>query len=191
MVDPAKRVERRAWGVALGLLGAVYLSLYPLPFLLAALRERNLLRATLVLAFGGAALAAAAWAARRRAGWREWSVLAVAAVVYLQLLSRMDVLQERLHLLEYGVIALALRAAVAASLVARRPALPAAGAAATAAALVATIAAGWLDEGIQALLPNRYYDVRDVGFNALAGGLALAVRALLGRARRTGAPDFR
>ncbi len=183
--------ERRAWTLALGMLGAIYLSLYPLPFLLQALRERNLLRLAIALAFGGAALAVVAWARRRRAGWREWVVLAAAAGVYVGLLSRMAVLQERLHLLEYALVALSLRAAFTASLAARRPPRRAAGAAATAAAFAATVAAGWLDEGFQALLPNRYYDVRDVGFNALAGALALGFRALLERARRAAAADFR
>jgi len=27
---------------------------------------------------------------------------------------------------------------------------------------------GWLDEGIQAILPNRVYDIRDMNFNDLA-----------------------
>ncbi len=180
--------ERRAWTRALGLLAAIYLSLYPLPFLLEFLRARNLLRLSVAALFGAAALAAAAWALRRRAEWREWAVLAAAALVYAYLLSRMTVLQERLHLLEYGVVALALRAAFAARFVGRRgdsraPDLLATGAA----ALGATVAAGWLDEGIQALLPNRYYDVRDVGFNALAGALALGVEAALEAARRRGA----
>ena len=98
----------------------------------------------------------------------------------------MSVLQERLHLVEYGAVALAFRAAFAARRAdGRAPALPAA-----AAAFGATVAAGWLDEGIQALLPNRYYDIRDVGFNALAGALALAVEAALERARAA-RPDFR
>ena len=35
---------------------------------------------------------------------------------------------------------------------------------------------GWLDEGIQALLPNRVDDIRDVGFNALAGLMAITAR---------------
>jgi len=46
---------------------------------------------------------------------------------------------------------------------------------------VLTVAAGWFDEGIQYLLPERYYDLRDVAFNAAAG--ALAVIALAGRER--------
>ena len=42
----------------------------------------------------------------------------------------------------------------------------------------------WLDEGIQASLPNRVYDVRDVGFNALAGLVAIAASLALARSRR-------
>ncbi len=30
------------------------------------------------------------------------------------------------------------------------------------------MALGWIDEGIQSLLPNRVYDMRDVGVNAIA-----------------------
>lgn len=186
MGGPADGGERRAWTIALGLVGAIYLSLYPLPFLLEALRERNLLRLAVAALFAAAALGVVAQAVARRAGWREWAVLGAAALVYLLLLSRMSVLQERLHLVEYGAVALAFRAAFAARRAdGRAPALPAA-----VAAFGATVAAGWLDEGIQALLPNRYYDIRDVGFNALAGALALAVEAALERARAA-RPDFR
>ncbi|MCK5438817.1 MAG: hypothetical protein KAI97_02685 [Gemmatimonadetes bacterium] len=47
----------------------------------------------------------------------------------------------------------------------------------------------WLDEGIQALLPSRVYDLRDVGVNALAGLMAIAASLALARARRRhGAP---
>lgn len=182
--------ERRAWAIALGLVGAIYLSLYPLPFLLEALRARNLLRLSVAALFAVTALGVVALVAARRAGWREWAVLGGAALVYLALLSRMTVLQERLHLVEYGAVALAFRAAFAARFAARRPGGRAPALPVMAAALGATVVAGWLDEGIQALLPNRYYDVRDVGFNTLAGALALAVEAALERAR-AGRPDFR
>ena len=40
-------------------------------------------------------------------------------------------------------------------------------------ALVLTLAAGWIDEAIQGILPNRYYDLRDVAFNFSAGALYL------------------
>jgi VanZ family protein len=38
---------------------------------------------------------------------------------------------------------------------------------------------GGLDEGIQAISPNRIYDVHDVVFNALAGLLATAASLAL------------
>ncbi|MFQ5691502.1 MAG: VanZ family protein [Nitrospinota bacterium] len=42
-----------------------------------------------------------------------------------------------------------------------------------------TAAVGLLDEGIQYWLPNRFWDIRDVGFNVLAGLLGLVVTELL------------
>jgi hypothetical protein len=45
------------------------------------------------------------------------------------------------------------------------------------------LAAGWIDELIQGLLPTRYYDLRDVAFNAAAGLLALLARYALAHER--------
>ena len=67
MGGPADGDERRAWTIALGLVGAIYLSLYPLPFLLEALRERNLLRLAVAALFAAAALGVVAQAVARRA----------------------------------------------------------------------------------------------------------------------------
>jgi VanZ family protein len=64
----------------------------------------------------------------------------------------------------------------------RHPAAPAV------AAILLTVAAGWIDEGIQHLLPSRYYDLRDVGFNAAAGALAVAGMAVRSWARGGSAP---
>jgi VanZ family protein len=36
-----------------------------------------------------------------------------------------------------------------------------------------TVLLGWIDECIQAILPNRVYDLRDVGFNTLAAFMAI------------------
>ena len=57
-------------------------------------------------------------------------------------------------------------------------------------ALLVTAALGWLDEGIQAALPDRVYDPIDVGFNALAAtvsvvGTATVVWIRERRSRRT------
>ena len=38
---------------------------------------------------------------------------------------------------------------------------------------------GWIDEGIQAVLPGRVYDLRDVVFNALAAAMAVTATVVL------------
>lgn len=43
---------------------------------------------------------------------------------------------------------------------------------------------GWMDEGIQALIPNRHYDWVDVGFNALAAVVAGTASVAVDWARR-------
>ena len=100
----------------------------------------------------------------------------------------MEVPQERLQLVEYGALALLVRAAVAESVAVR-----ALGERVTSVdiwALGAVTLIGWLDEAVQGVLPNRMYDLRDVARNALAAGLALAaataVRATVTGAERAG-----
>ena len=82
--------------------------------------------------------------------------------------------EERTHLFEYSLVA----ALVHEALLERRengrrvpaPAIL---------ALVISIALGWLDEGIQSLLPNRVYDNIDVLFNALAATIIISARSIL------------
>ncbi len=50
--------------------------------------------------------------------------------------------------------------------------------------VVATALLGLLDEGIQVLIPNRVFDIRDVGFNALAGLIAVAASVALAWVRK-------
>ncbi|MBL8924460.1 MAG: VanZ family protein [Myxococcaceae bacterium] len=136
-----------------------------------ALRDANLLRVTVGLVFGLAALGLVVLFARNPALRRPRTFGAAAALasVYALVLWPMDSPEERVHFVEYGLVgvlaffALPLRwSDVKRGVV----------------AAFVTAAAGWLDEGIQALLPSRYYDLRDVGFNALAGVLALAALVL-------------
>lgn len=182
MAGDARSDERRWWRISLAYLAGIYLSLYPLQFVLDFLRARNLLRLSLATLFVGAAALVVVWMRRRGAGRLEWLALGGIAALYAALLERMTIVQERLHLLEYGLLALGFRAALEAR--SRRRADSAGSWRVLAGAWALTAAAGWLDEGIQALLPNRVYDLRDVGFNALAGALALASAAALEAARQ-------
>jgi hypothetical protein len=202
-------------------LAAIYASLYWMPPLVNFLRDRNLLRLTVGLAFVAAAAAVAIRVRRRRPGWREALTVGAFVPLYAVLLARMERAEEAFHFLEYGAVAalaygaLEERRRAALETVDLRRAAPAAarpGAAPSAkgasdspaaaappsdspagrlrplapalAAVLATTAAGWLDEGIQAVLPNRYYDHRDVVFNGAAAAAAVAALAARGWARR-------
>lgn len=171
--------ERRWWWIAGGMTLAIYLSLYPLQFLLDALRARGLLAPTVAACFAFTAGGVLVWLVRRRGGPRAWLALAVAGTLYLALLARLEVVQERFHLLEYGALALALRRAFFERFARRWGGRALAWRANGSAILVAALV-GWGDELIQALLPNRVYDLRDVGFNALAAALAIGTLAAVG-----------
>jgi hypothetical protein len=110
---------------------------------------------------------------------------------YVLLISRFELPEERLHFLEYGIVG----GLVFAALLERqeqtrgksgevpggyRHFWPAVG------AVVFTGIAGWVDEGIQELLPNRFYDLRDVAMNVAAGVLAVFSIWILDLARQAG-----
>lgn len=173
--------ERTLWLWALVTVVFIYSTLGLARVGVEFLRQRNLLRLTVaaVLLAGAAAVAGAL--VRRRPGRRELAVAFGFAVVYAVAVVLMERAEERLHLLEYGLVA----GLVFAALEERRrnggrlPPAPS-----WLVAVVATAALGWLDEGIQAILPSRVYDLRDVAINAGAGVLAVGAMSSLAWARR-------
>jgi len=174
--------ERRLWLWSLAVVAAIYSTLGPAQTLVEALRERNLLRLSfaLVLLLVGAAIA---WRwVKSRPGWGEIGVaLGVTAVYLWALIRTVESPEERTRLVEYGLVAIRIHQALTERLRhGRRIPSPAA------LAVAVTAILGWLDEGIQAILPNRVYDVRDVGFNVLAGLMAIAASLVLAWARRRG-----
>ncbi len=175
--------ERRLWLCAGGLLLAIYASLYSVRPVAEWLREHNLLRLTIFGLFLIAALAVLRWSPARRPGRREIGVLALFAVLYLLVLSQVRWPEERFHLLEYGLLAVLVYAAL---LERQQPGAQMRWSAPRAlAAALLTGGAGWIDESIQYLLPNRSYDWVDVGLKLLAAVLAIAAIAALAEARRT------
>jgi len=182
------RAERRLWSAALVYLGAIYLSLYPLQFAMDLLRRHNLLRLAIGVAFLSAAAAGLVFGLRR--GWlaRQWLVAVAGALLTGTLALRLDVVQERLHLIEYGALGLLFWAALTRRDERHGRTGAVHGVRTVALATLLVGVAGWLDEGIQGLLPNRVYDLRDVGINAGAGALAACFAELH---RRLGAPGGR
>ena len=175
--------ERRLWQWAGGLLLAVYASLYSVRPVAEWLRERNLLRGAILALFLLVAALILRWFLARAPGWREVAVLALFGALYLAVLWPVRMPEERFHLLEYGLLAGLVYAAL---LERERPSGPMRWSPGRAAvAVLVTGLAGWGDEAIQYLLPNRHYDWIDVGLNVLAAVLAIAALAALAEARNS------
>jgi drug/metabolite transporter (DMT)-like permease len=184
--------ERRLWLIAAGVVLLIYAAAYFVQFLLDALRTRGLLAAAVWGAVIVAAAAGAAFVVRDRPGRWEVALLFAAAGVYLLLLRHLHILQERIHLIEYGTVGGLTYAALC-----ERWAAPNARTDDTATtverprwqrwpaawAIVIATLAGWGDELVQALLPNRHYDLRDVATNAEAAALLVIVLAARRRLR--------
>lgn len=116
---------------------------------------------------------------RKRPGGAEVFVILGVAAVYLLLFVRIENPAERTHLVEYGVIGVLIHEALAERVSNGRsvPAVPLL-------AILATATLGSIDEGVQALLPSRVFDLRDIVFNALAGLMAVTASVALAWARR-------
>lgn len=145
------------------------------------LRERELLRFTVGALFGVAAVLAVLVVARTPTlrSFKALGILLGGGGLYAAVIWPMESIEEKVHFLEYGAVALL---ALECAPHAWRPAFR------FGAAALFVLAAGWLDEGIQALLPSRHYDLRDVGFNAVAGVMAISTVSLLRWAAREKAP---
>ena len=173
--------ERRLWLWTLAVMVAIYATLGPARTLADALRERNLLEvsfALVLLLLVGAIVAS--WV-KRRPGWREIGVALGVALAYLAMFLRMESPEERTHLIEYGIVAALIHQALLERVRNGRPVpVPAA------LTVAVTALLGTLDEIIQAMLPSRVFDVRDIGFNALAGFMVIVARLAIAPQRRPG-----
>lgn len=187
MIRPTSDRERRLWLWALAVVVAVYSTIGLAGTLVSVLGESGLLEPAFALGFLLVIAAIVGSALKRRPVGRErWVWLGLVAV-YGMVIVRMGVsLAERTHLFEYGLLAVLVHQAL---LERRRngtrvpvPALF---------AVLTTSLVGVLDEGIQGLIPNRVFDLRDVGINALAGVMAVAASVAIAWARRRAGPRRR
>ena len=166
--------ERRLWMAAAACLASIYVAIFFARPVVDFLRARGALQGTVLAAFLLAAAIVLWQSWRQRPSGRELLAVAVCGVLYVLVLGQLERHEERLHFIEYGLFA----GLVEAALRERRSRLPGL------VAVVVTFAAGWIDEGIQGLVPARVYDLRDVVFNTLAGILAVTSVTLLRLARK-------
>jgi hypothetical protein len=171
--------ERRLWLGTAAILAAIYTTLGLAGKLAGFLRTNNLLEISFIFGLLLAVAATLSQWLQTQPGRREiWAILSIAAA-YFMILTRIENPAERTHLFEYGLVAVFIfQALLERQRNGRHVPLPAL------MAIVVTALLGWIDEGIQAVLPNRVYDLRDVLFNSLAGLMAVLASLAMMRARQ-------
>lgn len=172
--------ERRLWGCAMVVVVAIYSTLGLGAGLVVAMRDRGLLDASFVLGFLLVLATIVTQGLKRRPGGSEIGVALGVAAAFLMMFVRMGIpAAERTHLIEYGVVAVfvyeALTERVSQGRYVPVPAVL---------AILVTVLLGMLDECIQAFLPDRVFDPRDILFNLLAGTMAVLASLTLAWARR-------
>lgn len=171
--------ERRLWLWALAVVVAIYSTLGLAQTLAGALRDHNLISNAFWLGLLLVGAAIVVQGLRKRPGGTEIGVALGVTGAYLIALLRMAVPEERSHLIEYSVVALLVyEALMERARQGRRVPVPAL------LAIGATVLVGVLDECIQALLPSRVFDLRDIGFDILAATMAVFASLALAWARR-------
>lgn len=170
--------ERRLWASTLVVVVTIYSTLGLAGTLAEMLGESGLNAAT--FAFGSLLVlaTAVAFGLRGRPDTTGIFVTVGVAAIYVLVFTRLTSPVERSHLIEYGVVAVQMYAALTER---RRN-----GGRVPAPALLAVVAAalvGLVDEVIQWFLPNRVFDPIDIVFNAGAAVMAITAAATLARAR--------
>jgi hypothetical protein len=157
---------------------AVYASLGLTRALTGLLRSWGLLEIAFALGFLLVVATILTQGLRVRPGGAEIAVTLGVAAAYLMVFVRIEIPEERTHLVEYGVVAVfiyeALKERTSQD---RRVPVPAL------LAVLATSLIGVVDECLQGLLPSRVFDPRDILFNVLAAVMAVAASAALHWAR--------
>lgn len=177
----SNRRERRFWLYSGMALLAIYSTIGFTPVISGFLRANGLLGPVFVaclLLIVGAVVAAGV---RAKLGGREIAVLLGIGAVYALVLVRMELPEERTHLLEYGVVALFVYEALA-ERAKRKTGLRHV----PLWAIALAACAGAIDECLQLALPQRVFDLRDILFNTLAATMAVGAKCAFEWARRRG-----
>ncbi len=152
--------------MVLAIVMAIYATLGFTPAISGVLRENGLLELAFAAGAGLVALVVVIHGLKSN-GAGVVFLLSVLAV-YLLVLVRIESPEERTHIVEYGVLAILLFEAFAERAKNDRYALTP-----SFSAIILASAIGVADELIQAWLPNRVFDLRDIAFNILASALAV------------------
>ncbi|MGB6851985.1 MAG: VanZ family protein [Thermoanaerobaculia bacterium] len=168
----AARSPARSWVLLIGYVLAIFASLPFVRGVAIALQRQNLLGGAVTLLYFVAVVAVVYHVVFdvRLSDRIAFLALVLLAAVTGAMILGLSIPEERIHFVQYGLMALLARRALAWHL---KPWQQYVG------AFLIAAAAGWVDEFIQALLPDRVYDLRDVAINAVAAMLALAADEVL------------
>lgn len=164
--------KTRDWIIALGTVALIYATLEVARFPLAFLRSHGWLRISLGIIFTLSSVGIFTLLIRNHgiSLWRFALTLAIGGI-YFYSAQTVQTPEEQIHFLEYGLVGIFFSRAAAHHV--KNPAGRAA------AALTLACLAGWIDELLQGLLPNRHYDIHDVGLNAVSAALGLLITLIL------------
>lgn len=162
----------RSWALLVVYILAIYASLPFVRGVVIALQQQNLLGGAVTLLYFVAAVAVA-YHVVFDVGLSDriafLGLVLLAAVTGAMILG-LAIPEERIHFVQYGLMALLARRALAWHWKPWQQYLG---------AFLIAAAAGWVDELIQGWLPTRVYDLRDVAINAVAALLALTADEVL------------
>ena len=160
------RLRTRYWAYALGWVAGIYSTLYFVRPVCEFLKKTIPFDLWVNIVLGGflSVTAAIFFRKYKMTDGFGYVLLLLVASGYLYGLVTIPHPEEKIHFVEYGFLAY---------LVFRALRLDHGAWAAYAGAFALTAALGWVDEGIQHLLPNRYYQTSDVILNAVSGLLGL------------------
>jgi len=166
------RSPARSWAVLIVYVLAIFASLPFVRGVVIALQQQNLLGGAVTLLYF-VAVVAVAYHVVFDVGLSDriaFLALVLLAGVTGAMILGLAIPEERIHFIQYGLMALLARRALEWHW---QPWQQYVG------AFLIAAGAGWVDELIQGLLPNRVYDLRDVAINAVAALLALAADEVL------------
>jgi len=162
----SKNLRAHYWLHVFGFLGLIYSTLYivrPICTFLKSVTPFPLLINTLCITL----LIFTAIGIRMKVRITRWSsyfLLCVVLSAYLYGLVTIQYPEEKIHFIEYGFLAYLVFKAIRLDI--RKPI-------AYGYAFLLTSIFGWIDEGIQYCLPNRYYQMEDVVLNSVSAALGL------------------
>lgn len=158
----------RDWAVAIGYVALIYSTLEAARIPLSFLRSHGMLRISIAILAAACVIAVVACVIHRHgiSLWR-FALLAIVGGAYYRAAQTVKTPEELIHFFEYGLVGVFFLRAVSHH-IRNYPV-------GSLSALALASLAGWIDELLQGLMPNRHYDLHDVSLNAISALLGLVV----------------